>query len=167
MTDTTRTVGEVLEHDHHRIDAWLETFAAGLTRGEVDVDSFRSGAQALRHHIYVEETVHFPPLKQAGLFGPIMVMHREHGEIWDLLDAIDTAIAGAQTPGQVYEVWQHLEHVLREHNLKEERILYPAGDDILDAEQSDDVLSTLADADLPDGWRCEMASDGKGVTHLG
>ena len=166
MTTTDRTVGEVLEHDHHRIDAWLEKFAEALTRGEVDADSFAQGTEALRHHIYVEEALHFPPLKRAGLFGPIMVMLREHGEIWDLLDQIQAGIEAEESPGQVYEVWQHLEHVLREHNLKEERILYPAGDDILDEEQSDDILSTLAEAEMPDGWRCEMAGDDRGTGPL-
>ena len=43
--------------------------------------------ESLRRHIFLEEQLLFPPLREAGMIAPVLVMLREHGEIWQSLDA--------------------------------------------------------------------------------
>ena len=150
------TVGQQLEHDHHRIDEGFAQYAASLTSPAVDRAAFDGAARALRHHIHVEETLHFPVLKAAGLLAPVLVMLREHGEIWDLLDASAVALdQGDATAAQ--NLWPRLAAVLEQHNMKEENILYPAGDKTLSTADADLVVTTLATGETPSGWVCEMA----------
>lgn len=159
MTDQALSIGAVLEQDHRRIDRHFATFAAKLAGGRVDSEQFEAGASGLRRHIWVEEEIHFPPLREAGLMGPIMVMLREHGEIWDLLDAIDEQLASGADASAILPVWEQVAAILEAHNLKEERILYPSGDQVIDAATASDILAAL-ETDLPEGWVCDMASRG-------
>ena len=148
-----KTIGNVLEDDHHRIDAHLAAFAASVEAGRPDLDELAAGAEGLRHHIWVEEEEHFPPLREAGLVGPIMVMLREHGQLWDALDAIE---AGAADGDDVSERWRLLVEVLEAHNMKEERIVYPNGDEVLDPATVERVRAALA-SERPRDWVCQMA----------
>ncbi len=151
------TIGQVLEQDHHTIDAQLAAFADALAQGRVDADSLAAGSNALRHHIWVEEELHFPPLRAAGLMGPVLVMLREHGQIWDLLDRADSQVAGGAPVVELQQTWHALADVLTAHNSKEEQILYPSGDEILDEQTAQSVRTALQAGVTPPGWVCEMA----------
>ena len=83
------TLIDALQQEHHQIDAGLEAFVHGLGSGELRRDEFTRAADALRRHIYLEEAFLFPPIRDAGLVPPILVMLREHGTIWQALDALD------------------------------------------------------------------------------
>lgn len=72
-----QTVGTLLEEEHHSIDQDIMRFGSGA----MPVEEFRRSMDRLRRHIYVEEAMMFPQLREAGLVMPIMVMEREHGEI--------------------------------------------------------------------------------------
>lgn len=152
-------VAEDLVVEHHSIDDRLAEFVAGLEEGEVRTESFRASARELRHHIHVEEAHLFPPLRAAGMIPPVLVMLREHGEMWDVLDGIDRLLAQdeADVPALRAEC-ARLVQQLEAHNLKEEQILYPAADTTLAPEDLERVSTSLVDGDLPDGWRAEMAS---------
>jgi iron-sulfur cluster repair protein YtfE (RIC family) len=150
------TVGQQLEHDHHRIDEGFARFSQSLAGSAIDRASYDDAARALRHHIFVEEVLHFPVLRAAGLLAPVLVMLREHGEIWDLLDALTAALDG-DDDAAARKFWPQLATVLEQHNLKEERILYPAGDQKLSPGDAELIVSTLAAGETPTGWRCEMA----------
>ena len=152
------SVGEVLERDHHRIDGYFETFAQSLSgEGPIDAEAFSTGAAGLRHHIYVEEVLHFPAMKAGGLMGPVFVMLREHGELWDRMDEIATKLESGASAAEIVPVWKALEDGLEAHNDKEEKILYPAGDDLLTDDLGEEILETLANPDIPEGWTCEMS----------
>lgn len=153
------SIGTTLEHDHHRIDAHFAAFAASLQTGAPALDELAAGAEGLRHHIWVEEEVHFPLARASGLMGPVLVMLREHGLIWGALDRLD-ALAAASPPDadDVLAAWAELEAVLSAHNMKEEQILYPAGDAVFTTEQAGEILAALRDGVRPDGWRCAYAS---------
>ncbi|WP_209374600.1 hemerythrin domain-containing protein [Brevibacterium renqingii] len=126
------SIGEVLERDHHRIDGYFEAFAKSLAGdGPIDTGAFATGAAGLRHHIYVEEVLHFPAMKAGGLMGPVFVMLREHGELWDRMDEIAAQLEAGAERREIAPVWKALEGGLEAHNDKEEKILYPAGDDLL------------------------------------
>ena len=152
------SVGEVLEQDHHRIDGYFEVFAKSLREdGQIDAEAFATGAAGLRHHIYVEEVLHFPAMKAGGLMGPVLVMLREHGQLWDRMDEIAGQLVAGAARSEIVPVWKALEDGLEAHNDKEEKILYPAGDDLLTEDLGDEILTTLADPNIPEGWTCEMS----------
>ena len=152
-----QTVGQVLEDDHHVIDAHFATFAASLEAEEPDAAALKAGAAGLRHHIWVEETMHFPPLRAGGLMGPILVMLREHGQLWDLLRVLEQQGA-AGAPAEARQTWAEFAAILEAHNAKEEQIVYPTGDELLSQEASDDVRYALESETMPDGWVCQMAT---------
>ena len=157
MMSQESTVGAALEQDHRRIDEQLAQFGIGLAGGRVEHDVFRSAAADLRRHIWVEEELHFPPLRAAGLLAPVLVMLREHGRIWDLLDLIEGRLADGSAPSRMQVGYGQLETVLNEHNFKEERILYPAGDAQLDADVAAQIHTALTGGERPPDWVCQMA----------
>ncbi|MCD6639948.1 MAG: hemerythrin domain-containing protein [Nocardioides sp.] len=153
-----QTIGQVLEDDHHRIDRHFAAFAASLAGdGAVAEDELAAGITALKHHIWVEEELHFPPLRAAGLMGPIMVMLKEHGELWDLLDRLEAQVAEAAAVAEISATWQVAAALLEAHNAKEEQILYPSGDQVLDTDTAADIQDCLVNETTPEGWVAQMA----------
>ncbi|WP_338749113.1 hemerythrin domain-containing protein [Janibacter alittae] len=151
-------VAEDLKTQHDSIDERLAEFVAGLDEGEVRAGTFRASARELRHHIHVEEAHLFPPLRAAGMIPPVLVMLREHGEIWGTLDTVDGLLADDRPDvTSLRRECDRLTAQLAAHNLKEEQILYPAADESLATEELDQVATSLVDGDLPEGWRAEMA----------
>lgn len=65
-----------------------------------------------------------PQLRDAGLFGPVMVMEREHGEIWAVLDALEAAITQGSARPDVTGDPAALTTLLANHNAKEEPIVH-------------------------------------------
>lgn len=159
---TEQTSGQALEHDHHVIDEQFAAFARSLDgvspdRAALDQASLGAGIRAIKHHIYVEEEFHFPPLRAGSLMGPLMVMLREHGELWDLLDRLEALVAMEAPVVEISHIWQQAAALLKAHNEKEEQIVYPSGDQILDPETSATVRAELASGQTPDGWTAQMA----------
>ncbi|MDN5877800.1 MAG: hemerythrin domain-containing protein, partial [Brevibacterium sp.] len=100
------TVGEVLERDHHRIDGFFADFEESLSTGTINTEALAEGSGGLRHHIWVEEEYHFPAMRTGGLFGPVMVMLREHGELWDLLDRMEGQSRTADDVDELIRTWK-------------------------------------------------------------
>lgn len=143
-------VGQVLEHDHHAIDAEFARFREGLERGEWLREPFERAAEALRHHIFVEEEALFPILRVGGLVAPVFVMLREHAEIWQALDAIEAAAGVDSTRG--LSAMATMISVLGPHNSKEEQILYPASGQVLNADDTEGVRLAFEQGKRPGGW---------------
>jgi hemerythrin-like domain-containing protein len=147
---------EALEHEHHEIDAGIETFLEGISLGEVRTTELTRAVDALRRHIYLEEEFLFPPLRAAGMLPPVLVMLREHGEIWRILDAIgalDLEGAGEQAREQCTALLAQL----AAHNAKEEPIIYPQGDVVLSDEAKRELHACIDAGRTPDGWVCAQA----------
>lgn len=149
-----------LTREHQDIDGGIEAFVADLDRGITSPEPLLNIFEALRRHIYLEEEFLFPPIRQAGLVMPILVMVREHGTLWQLMDAL-TELLVENDPADIADV---LESTCREllaqldhHNRKEEPIVYPHAETDL----ADDAAAELADflqtGTMPDGWVCEAA----------
>ena len=68
----------VLKREHHEIDSAIAAFIEKLDGGCVQPEPLRAALEALRRHIYLEETILFPPIREAGMIMPIFVMMREH-----------------------------------------------------------------------------------------
>lgn len=144
-----------LEDEHHEIDAQLGAFEAALRTGEWRPEPLSEAAAILRHHIYLEEGFLFPPLRAAGLFGPITVMCREHGEIWQMLDELEQHVAGGTDVGAALRAYQTLKALLESHNAKEELIVYPAADATIAVVERGPIHEVMAASALPAGWICE------------
>jgi len=147
MTDTT--LATALEREHREIDSGIETYLAGHDLGAV-----QQAMAGLRRHIYLEEAFLFPPLRAAGMFGPIMVMLREHGELWQTMDGLDAQLVDGAAAEQTC---RRLLDLLARHNEKEEPIVYPQADQVLPEQDAADLHAFLRSGELPSGWVCQAA----------
>ncbi len=154
------SLSEALTREHHEIDAGIETFTADLARGLVRTEPLLTAFGALRRHIYLEEEFLFPPIREAGLMMPVLVMLREHGELWSAMDAIERLLEsdGVDTPdARLAPACVDLLARLDQHNSKEEPIIYPHADSDLDDESTETLAEFLRTGRTPEGWRCQAA----------
>ena len=150
------SLSDVLEREHHEIDAGIEAFVAGLSLGETRAQELARASEALRRHIYLEENFLFPPLRAAGMLPPVLVMLREHGEIWRTLDAIQILDPDADREG-ARERCGELVAQLASHNAKEEPVIYPQGDAVLTGEAKRALRGFIDSGQMPEGWVCAQA----------
>ncbi len=146
--DTTpRSVSEALAWDHDRLDTLEQEAFAARARGDyaTAADIYRTFTLGLRRHIGFEEAVLFPEFEdRTGLFanaGPTAVMRIEHREIEAHLTEIEGTIGDPAADPDTPRRAMHL--VLGEHNLKEERILYPGTDRVLSEAERDDLVRRI------------------------
>ena len=166
--DSTFSLADALTQEHREIDASIEEFVAGAKQArhlDEIVPPLNRAMTALRRHIYLEEEFVFPPVQQAGLMMPVLVMLREHGELWRAMDALEEELAGYgdQEPGD--EAMQDLIGRCHEmldlqdrHNSKEEPIIYPHADTDVDAQTHQDLQEFMRSGAMPNGWVCEKAA---------
>jgi iron-sulfur cluster repair protein YtfE (RIC family) len=149
------SLAAALEREHHEIDAGLDS----LTRdgGSPDVHGALRAIAALRRHIYLEEEFLFPPLSGGNLVAPLFVMLREHGQLWRTLDELEAALRASTDPAAVRECCSRLAVQLLHHNVKEERVIYPAADESLPPDIAARLRELLDTGVLPDGWVCAKA----------
>ncbi len=151
------TLTAVLEREHQEIDAGLESFVEGLDAGELRHEELERAADALRRHIYLEEELLFPPLRAAGMLAPVLVMLREHGDIWRALDALQLEVGPGTAAPTAGDRCRALLAQLASHNAKEEPIIYPQGDAVLDDAAKRDLHEFLDSGRMPPGWVCAQA----------
>jgi regulator of cell morphogenesis and NO signaling len=118
----------VLEREHHEIDSGIEAFIEKLDGGSVQPEPLHTALEALRRHIYLEETFLFPPIREAGMVMPIFVMMREHGEMWRTTDALTDLLDDRADSEQLRDTCHRLLRQLEQHNSKEEPIIYSHAD---------------------------------------
>lgn len=143
----TTSLRAALEQEHRDIDVVFEEYAAGSGQA----DAVRTAIGLLRRHIYFEELSLFPPLRSAGMFGPVMVMEHEHGVMWPMLDQLETAVADGDTATGA-NLCRTLLAQLADHNVKEEQILYVQAEVLLTESQLSVLAAGLDEAEVPDGW---------------
>ena len=174
MTETANdqpsSVADALTREHREIDAGIEAFVASMGAGAGGPAGTVSewaapllvAMTALRRHIYLEEEFVFPPIRDGGLVMAIMVMLREHGELWRAMDELSELLeSGADDPSRHQELVQRCSamlDLLEAHNSKEEPIIYTRADADLPAESRAELQEFLRRGSMPDGWVCERAS---------
>ncbi len=143
-------VTEVLTEEHRTIErmlAVLERAAQQLQAGErVPAGLFREAVDFVRnfadkYHHGKEEANLFPRLEERGVSkdgGPLAVMLHEHDLGREYIGAIDGAIGayegGDETAaGVIEENVRGYIHLLRDHIWKEENVLFPMADEVLNA----------------------------------
>ncbi len=95
--------------------------------------------QAVRRHLAMEEEVLFPAFEAVsgmGQSGPTVVMRLEHQQMRGILDQIGVAIDAGETE-EALDLGDTLHMVTQQHNVKEEGMLYPMAENVLDGEWAD------------------------------
>lgn len=152
------SLAAALEREHREIDAGIEAFtAAPQSSGDRDPRPLKEAIRALRRHIYLEEEFLFPPLRETGLMAPVLVMLREHGQMWTVLDSLEADLDAGAAGDAALALCRRLTVQLLHHNLKEEKILYTQADDVLAAPATERLRSFIDSGVLPEGWVCQKA----------
>lgn len=147
----TEPLSVTFEREHREIDQALLAAADRVVDGHNLIDALHT----LRRHIYAEEELMFPALREAGMVGPVLVMLREHAEMWPLLDTLDELIAAEGADERLRDAATRLLGMLQRHNPKEEAIVYPQVDAVIDPEPASLLRQLLVGGGMPEGWRCQ------------
>jgi iron-sulfur cluster repair protein YtfE (RIC family) len=150
-TTTTHpsTVMGYLSTDHRRLDGIMEECSALAQKGDMAAAAKRFAMfhEGLARHIRIEEELLFPEFEKAtGLSegGPTGVMRHEHLEIRRLMASLGELFsAPAPTAAEFEAIRSALYALLHEHNVKEERILYPMTDRLVPPKQRDDLVAKM------------------------
>ena len=143
---STQTASALLQEQHRDIDFGVQ----GAMDGSSDQVELARSLDLLRVHLYLEETVLFPALEgSVGL--SIMVMEREHGLMWPLMESLVKACRDGVDLDAMQDDLEELFQLLQMHNPKEEQILYRVAD------EHAGLADALAAARPPEGWACKAA----------
>jgi iron-sulfur cluster repair protein YtfE (RIC family) len=107
-------------------------------------EAFKEFKLGLQRHIVWEEDLLFPLWEdKTGMSegGPTFVMRNEHRQIGQQLEAIHDKVA-EQNPESDQEE-QALLNLLSAHNMKEERVLYPAIDNVTSSEEREMIFQSM------------------------
>lgn len=94
--------------------------------------------------------------------GPILVMLREHGQMWPILDTLDHELADGVSDDVLRTACRQLLILLQHHNPKEEQILYPQVDRVVGKGASVDVREFLDAGQVPADWMCQHLRHARG-----
>ena len=135
------------QEDHERLDGLFAAFQqqkrSNFAKAKESFDAFRYG---LRRHIVWEEDILFPKWEEnSGMAegGPTQVMRTEHRMIEACLDAIHRQLQARNPDGEGEE--RRLMEILKPHNMKEERILYPSIDQVINDEERAAMYQAMKD----------------------
>ncbi len=150
-TEAPPKLTEHCGHDHTRLDDLLQQFerlnSTDLVAARLIFAEFKTG---LERHMGCEEEILFPLFEaRAGMRDrePTAVMRWEHHEIRNYLEQIDVALV-QQWPAPIMDVLA-LEDLLMQHKHKEETVLYPALDMMLDPAERARAFAGMEG--IPDG----------------
>jgi len=139
------TISTFYEQDHDRLDELFKTFQqlkrSDFAKAKEAFNDFKSG---LQRHIVWEEDLLFPLWEEkTGMSerGPTFVMRAEHRRIGQQLEAVHDKVVGQNLDSDQEE--QALLDLLGSHNMKEERVLYPAIDQMTSEKEREIVFRNM------------------------
>lgn len=140
-----KTISACFEQDHDRLDMLFERFQQ-LKRSDFSKakEAFNDFMCGLQRHIVWEEDLLFPLWEEkTGMAeeGPTFVMRDEHRQIGQQLEALQAKVSAQNSDSDQEE--QALLTLLGSHNMKEERVLYPAIDQMTSAEAREMVFQNM------------------------
>ncbi|RZI42777.1 hemerythrin domain-containing protein [Herbaspirillum sp. HC18] len=140
-----RTITGFLGNDHKRCD---ELFAQTETcvsenRWPDAQSELNTFAEALEHHLAMEEKVLFPEFENAtgNNMGPTRVMRMEHEQLRSILTVLREALDQRDAEA-FFGYAETFNTMIQQHNMKEESILYVMTDNIL-AGRQDEVINAM------------------------
>ncbi len=137
------TIHEYLGNDHDHCDKMFVNSENSVSQ-EAWADAYvawRTFHNALEKHFTREEKVLFVAIKAAGdgCDGPVNVMRLEHRHIRDMVIDLDHAISRRDRIGYL-NMSDTLLVLMQQHNAKEENILYPLCDRVLQSSCDDLII---------------------------
>ena len=129
------SIATFMQSQHRQCDEHLAHAEQAIERGQPDaaLQSFVRFAEELTAHLEHEERVLFPAFEEAtGMCGgPTEVMRAEHEQIRCLLPVLESALRSGDV-STFRGLSESLLLLVQQHNMKEEQILYPGMDQMLD-----------------------------------
>ncbi len=143
-------ISQYLTHDHAHCDALFADAENAVAAGDwpLAASHFQTFLSDTLRHFAREEVVCFPAFEaRTGMAGgPTFVMRAEHDQMREALTAMDQALAARETQAYL-GLSETLLMLMRQHNMKEENILYPMLDQALAGEEAD-LLAGMEDEAL-------------------
>lgn len=104
-------------------------------------------AAGLASHARIEDELLFVPLEEqiGGEMGPLAVMRLEHDEIEGVLERLQEV----EGPTEGRTIATRLAQLARDHFAKEEQVLYPMAENVLDADELERLGAEWASRRLP------------------
>ena len=140
-------ISVTFEQDHDRLDALFTTFQQQKRKDMAKAkEAFVEFKFGLQRHIVWEEDVLFPKWEEnSGMAEgvPTQVMRTEHRIIGECLEAIHQKVQASNPDSNLEE--QRLVDVLKSHNMKEERILYPSIDQVITDQERAELYQAMKD----------------------
>ena len=147
-----RQIAQFMTEDHnHCDDLFVEAENAVADQDwPMALETFQRFAHATLRHFTWEEEILFPAFEtQAGMAGgPTYIMRSEHDQMRDALAAMEQALT-ARDASRFLGMSETLLMLMRQHNMKEEGILYPMMDQAL-GRQSEQLLDEMKSSPLAD-----------------
>jgi regulator of cell morphogenesis and NO signaling len=139
------TITAFYAEDHDRLDELFKTFQTSKRTDFAKAkDAFKEFKVGLQRHIVWEEELLFPMWEEkTGMIedGPTPVMRFEHEQIKKLLEAIHQKVEEQNLGTDQDE--QALLNLLGSHNRKEEKALYPAIDNVTNADERTTIFNRM------------------------
>ena len=131
-----QNISRYMTDDHNHCDDLFAEAENAVAKGDwqTGTTQFQAFEAATLKHFEREETILFPAFEAGtGMHqGPTTVMRAEHVDIRDTLHGMLAAL-GRKDADAYLGLSETLLMLLRQHNLKEEKILYPMADQALAA----------------------------------
>jgi iron-sulfur cluster repair protein YtfE (RIC family) len=146
-------IGDFMQADHRHCDELLhqaEALAAA-ERWDDAAAGLQRFAQALELHLAREEEILFPTIEYAGggVPGPTRMMRMEHEDMRELLVQMEGMVR-CRDLERFLRPADALAILMRQHSLKEERVLYPMAERLLgDGAQTVRAMERLAEPAVP------------------
>ncbi len=129
------TVTEFLATEHRSGDECFASAEDAAQDGDLSLCRvrFQQFRTVMEQHFQKEEDTLFPPFEQASgsPMGPTQVMRLEHQQMRESFAALDSALAAGDLEEYLGQA-ETLLILMQQHNIKEEQILYPMCDQILE-----------------------------------
>ncbi len=146
-------IAQYLTEDHEHCDALFAEAENAVAKADWPraAEQFQAFARDTLRHFAREEEVFFPAFEnRTGMSGgPTFVMREEHNQMRDTLKAMEQAL-GARDAQRYLGLAETLLMLMRQHNMKEENILYPMMDQAL-PDQAEELLAAMDAGALADG----------------
>ena len=134
------SITHTLTHIHRECDGFFVGAENAVVKNNWDeaLRLFHQFRATMEQHLQQEEQVLFPAFEQrSGIsMGPTQMMRMEHVPMRELLQAMQASLA-ERNRQQYLGQSETLLALMQQHNVKEENVLYPMTDRVLQGEQAD------------------------------
>lgn len=140
-----KSITSYFEADHDRLDLIFSQFQKLKQRSMGEAKPFfKAFNNGLKRHIVWEEDILFPQFeRKSGMTGsgPTFVMREEHRLIGAVLERLHDKVRKGNPSSEQEE--SELLQILSAHNSKEERVLYPAIDELSSEQEVSEMFLAM------------------------